>query len=66
MLQPIDKRLVEKIQMLVSEGVRNVDEMRRHLRYFVKNHLFDGQILPSVTNRRYHPKDVDIRNHIWL
>ena len=49
MLQPIDKKLVEKIQMLVGEGVRNVDEMKRHLRHFVKNDLFDGQILPSVT-----------------
>ena len=65
MLQPIDKRLVEKIQMLVGEGVRNVDERKRHLRHFVMNDLFDGQILPLVTNRRYHPKDVDIRNYIY-
>ena len=65
MLQPIDKRLVEKIQTLVGEGVRNVDEAKRHLRHFVKNDLFDGQILRSVTNRHYHPKDVDIRNHIY-
>jgi len=43
MLQPTDKRLVEKIQILVGEGVRNVDEMKRHLRHFVKNDLFAGQ-----------------------
>ena len=33
MLQPIDKRLVDKIQnnMLVGEGVKKVDKMKRHL-----------------------------------
>ena len=63
MLQPIDKRLVQKIHTLVGEGVKKVDEMKRHLRHYVKNDLFAGQNPPPVTNRRYHPKDVDIRNH---
>ena len=66
MLQPIDKRLVNKIQMLVGEGVKNVDEMKRHLQHFVKTDLFAGQTAPPITNRRYYPKDVDVRNHIIL
>lgn len=65
MLQPIDKRLVDKIQMLVGEGVKKVDEMKRHLRHFVKTDLFAGQTDPPITNRRYYPKDVDVRNHIY-
>lgn len=65
MLQPIDKSLVEKIHTLVDEGVKRVDEMKRHLRHYVKNDLFAGQNPPPITNRRYHPKDVDIRNHMY-
>ena len=65
MLQPIDRNLVEKIYTLVGEGVKTVDEMKRHLRYYVKNDLFAGQNPPPITNRRYHPKDVDIRNHMY-
>jgi len=61
MLQPIDKSLVQKIHTLVGEGVETVDGMKRHLRHYVKNELFAGQNPPPVTNRRYHPKDVDIR-----
>ena len=65
MLQPIDKSLVQKIHTLFDEGVKTVDEMKRHLRYYVKNVFFAGQNPPPVTNRRYHPKDVDIRNHMY-
>ena len=54
--------------MLVGEGVKNVDEMKRHLRHFVKTDLFAGQTAPpppppAITNRRYYPRDVDVRNH---
>ena len=65
MLQPIDKSLVEKIHTVVDEGVKRVDEMKRHLRHYVENDLFAGQNPPPITNRRYHPKDVDIRNHMY-
>ena len=65
MLQPIDKSLVDKIQILVGEGVKTVDEMKRHLRHYLRNDLFAGMTPPPITNRRYHPKDVDIRNHIY-
>ena len=65
MLQPIDKSLAEKIHILVGEGVKTVDEMKRHLRHYIKNDLFAGQNPPPITNRRYLPKDVDIRNHVY-
>lgn len=31
----------------------------------MKNDLFAGQNPPPITNRHYHPKDVDIRNHMY-
>lgn len=40
--------------------------MVRHIRQYVKNDLFEGQQLPPPTNRRFHPKMVDIRNHMYL
>lgn len=40
--------------------------MGRHIRQYVKNELFDGQQLPPPTNRRFHPKLVDLRNHMYL
>ena len=64
--QPVDERIVQKIRSLVGEGVNNVREMGRHVRQFVKNELFNGQQLPLCTNRRFHPKMVDIRNHMYL
>ena len=42
-----------------------MDEMKRHLRQFVKNELFPWQTPPPSTNRRYYPTDVDIRNHMY-
>jgi len=54
---------VEKIEVLVSDGVKTVDEMKRHLRQFVKFELFPGQTPPASTSGHYYPTDVDIRNH---
>lgn len=65
LLQPIDKRLVDKIEELVGEGVKTVDEMKRHLKQFVKCELFPGQTPPPITNRRFYPTDVDVRNHMY-
>ena len=55
---------MEKIGELVGEGVKTVDEMKRHLRQFVKTELFPGQTPPASTNRHYYPTDVDVRNHM--
>lgn len=54
-----------KIEELVGEGVKTVDEMKRHLIQFVKMELFPGQNPPASTNRRYYPTDVDVRNHMY-
>ena len=51
--------------MLVSEGVRNVREMERHIKIYVRKELFRDQQLPSSVNRRYHPTLQDIRNHMY-
>ena len=56
---------MEKIEVLVGDGVKTVDEMKRHLRQFAKFELFPGQTPPASTNRRYYPTDVDIRNHMY-
>ena len=39
--------------------------MKRHIRVFVKGELFKHQQIPPVTNRRFHPKASDIRNHMY-
>lgn len=64
-LQCIDKRLVDKIELLVEAGVKTTDEMKRHLKQYVTWELFPGKIKPSPSNRRYYPTDVDIRNHMY-
>lgn len=51
--------------MLVGEGVKTVDGMKRHLKQFVKSELFPGQTPPAITNRRFYPTDVDVRNHMY-
>ena len=65
MLQPVDKSLVDKIQILVGEGVKMGGEMKRHLRHYLRNDLFAGMTASPIMNRRYLPKDVDIRNHMY-
>ena len=44
MSQQIDKRIVEKIQDLVGEGVCNIREMQRAINVFVKNDIFKGKL----------------------
>lgn len=39
--------------------------MKRHLKQFVKCELFPGQTPPPITNRRFYPTDVDVRNHMY-
>ena len=65
MAQRIDERIKSKIHQLVGEGVRDVREMQRHIKIFVKNELFRSTVIPTSTNRRYHPKLKDIRNHMY-
>ncbi|XP_062583252.1 uncharacterized protein LOC134245018 [Saccostrea cucullata] len=61
--QQIDPRLIRKIQELVADGVRNVAEMRRHLCVALKKEICPGENI-ALTNRRFYPKDKDIKNHM--
>ena len=63
--QPVDDRIIRKIDQPVNVGVKDTCEMRRHLDVFVKNEImseYDIQPLPS--NRRFYPKLSDIRSHM--
>ena len=48
----------------MSSGVNRVSEMQRHLQYYVRKEIFTGQKPPEVTNRRFFPTSVDVRNHM--
>ena len=65
MLQRVDEKIIEKISELVGEGVRSVEEMKRHLRIFVKDDLFRGRQQPERNNRGYYPKGKTIKNHMY-
>ena len=65
LLQPIDETLVKKIHELVGSGVNCVSEMQRHLHHYVKKELFTGQQPPDLTNRRFFPTTMDVRNHMY-
>ena len=47
MSQKVDEKIIKKVQDLVGEGVRNVREMERHIRIYVKDELFRDSELPS-------------------
>ena len=65
MLQRVDEKIIEKISEFVGEGVRSVEEMKRHLRIFVKDDLFRGRQQQERNNRRYYPKGKTIKNHMY-
>ena len=62
-MQRLDEKLIDKIDELVGEGVRNVEEMRRHVKIYVKDELFRGKQLPERNNRRYFPSR-KTKNHM--
>lgn len=57
--------MINKIGDLVGEGVRNIGEMKRHLKIYVKETLFNGQEQPNRNKRRYFPQMKTIRNHMY-
>uniref|UniRef100_A0A8W8IS37 SWIM-type domain-containing protein n=1 Tax=Magallana gigas TaxID=29159 RepID=A0A8W8IS37_MAGGI len=63
--QPLDEAVISKIHGLVHAGVRSIDEMKRHLRLFVQEHIQTEDTIISELNRRYYPTNKDIRNHMY-
>ena len=50
---------------LVGEGIRNIKEMQRALRLYVKMELFEGQPLPLINSRCFYLEKLDIRNYMY-
>ena len=65
MTQRLDEKVITKIEELVGEGVGSVDEMKRHLKIYVKDELFRGKEQPQRGNRRYFPRAKTIKNHMY-
>lgn len=65
MTQRLDEKVIRKIEELVSEGVRTVHEMKRHLKIYIKDELFRGKEQPLRDNRRYFPRAKTIKNHMY-
>lgn len=59
MSQRVHPIISQKIESLVKEGVIDVQEVKRHLRCYVKSKMKDHE--PHESNRAYY---TDIRNHI--
>ena len=62
MSQRVHPIISQKIESLVKEGIIDVQEVKRHLRCYVKSEMKDHK--PHESNRAYHPTNTDIRNHI--
>lgn len=60
----MDSKISMKITEYVKEGVTRTDEMRRLLKLFVINEMFDGDNLPDRGNRRFFPRPKVIRSNI--
>ena len=63
--QNVDKRVINKIDELVGEGVQNIREMAQHIRIYVENDLFHGYSVPPSANRRFNPTLKDVRNQMY-
>ena len=61
--QEIDTRLSLKINEYVKE-LKNVQEIKRLLKLYVRHDLFNNRDLPDIRNRRYFPTISTIRAHI--
>lgn len=63
--QRIHPKLIEKIHELVSEGLTEVQEIKRALKHYVQ-HILCPDIKPGLTDRSYYPTSMDVRNHVYL
>ena len=44
--------------------MKNVNEMKRHLKSFFKNEVFNSASLPQKTNKKFYPRRKTIRSHM--
>lgn len=58
-------KLIEKIYELVSEGLTDVQEVKRALKHYVQHNLCP-EIKPDFTDRSYYPTTTDVHNHVYL
>ena len=65
MKAPIDERVVNHINHMVSEGISNVGEMKRQVKLFVKDLLLSSNKTTQSTNRRFFPSRQDLRKLIY-
>lgn len=68
--QRVHPKIIEKINLLVGEGITEVEEVKCALRHYVLHVLFpDPNNRPNETNRAYYPTKTDIKNmstrHSW-
>ena len=64
--QRVHPKIIEKINVLVGEGITEVEEVKRALRHYVLHILFpDPNNRPDETNRAYYPTKTDIKNHVY-
>ena len=63
--QRIDPRIVERIQALAVDGVRDVNEMKCHIQVYVKNSLFRGSAPPPKSNKRFYPSKSTLKIHMY-
>ena len=59
-------RIIDLIYKQVAESVRNVKEMKRLIKSYVRNELFKDCQAPGIENKRFYPNNLSVRNHIYL
>lgn len=63
-LHPI---VIAKVKELVASGVTDTHEVKKILKYYVRNDVArEHEITPSATDRAFYPMSCDIKNHIGL
>jgi len=60
----MDNRVKSKLSHLVDCGVRRLPELRRHLRHFVTEDLFQGHPPPSIEDARFWPNSRTLLNAV--
>lgn len=65
-MNPLSKKVRDKLGELVGHGVTSVSEMRRHLHVYVDTLLFKEMKRRALSDAAYYPTNETIRTHIYL